>query len=138
MTTEERDKRSEAIVKYLGYKYVYYSNEDLSDIGGLETKCKIYSKIPLEIDYSLASKHWVDDRDKFIFTTQSGYDVDFNNNELKYYSSWDWLMPVCKKILKEIGNQYTPALGNITNVLKEVDIEKLFIELSDYCLNYKS
>jgi Pyruvate/2-oxoacid:ferredoxin oxidoreductase delta subunit len=151
MDQAEINKRNEAITLFMGYKFTYLSEEDFSDIGGLETKCKIYSKIPLEVDYSLDSIHWRDDRDKFFFVTLSGWDINPAINELKYNSSWDWLMPVVEKIEKHgciiqitfclagscriTKGSFKDPIKTLANTESNSPIEAVFLAVSDYCLN---
>jgi hypothetical protein len=55
----------------------------------------------------------------------------FNNNEIKYSSSWDWLMPVVKKINKLIDDQKMIGLDmNIYRSMRDwvtdVEIESAY------------
>lgn len=155
MEQSEINRRNEAIALFMGYKYTYMSTEDLSDIGGLETTCKIYSKIPLKIDYCLDPIHWKEDRDKFILITVKGWDINPSMGELQYNSSWDWLMPVIEKISEikyEDGSTMYPRTFGMINqeagkVLFRFNrmglyegrtlIEAAFLATSDYCLSIK-
>lgn len=73
-----------------------------------------------------------------------------NEDQLKYNSSWDWLMPVVEKIESIIGDGANFIIGKITYISFVVNatvktikrenrskIENTFIAVSDFCEWYK-
>lgn len=52
----------------------------------------------------------------------------FNDSDLRYHSSWDWLMPVWKKVSDEIlGNSEAKAF--ILMAIADVEIELAFTRI---------
>jgi hypothetical protein len=87
------------------------------------------------------------------FDEPIGNQYAFHHTELQYHSSWDWLLPVCKKIESEgcivqitlclaghcritKGNFKVP-IKTIANVESNDPIEAVFLAVSDYCLEAK-
>lgn len=158
MDKEEVEKRNLAILKYLGYKYTYFAEEDFSDIGGLYTNCIYYSKIPLEFeDNSLKNKYIQPEYSKdYLIITPSGWDI--LELELPYHKNLNSLIPVLLKILHERsscgiisggtycshGNSFSISIldDEITNYQADSDpgneIEAIFKVVSDYCLDYNT
>ncbi len=104
---EEIEIGNELIAKFMGYIYTYEANEDHSDIGGLITKVKYYSKVPLTFKY--VDEDGVNDElfrtseneYQYIAIRIGGYYSDFQlDSELQYHLQWNYLMPVCKKCLE--------------------------------------
>jgi hypothetical protein len=85
---------NEILAEFLGYTYKYNTSEDLSDIGGLYTNCRIYSKVPLKLKHgSIATEDWQKFRNEFIVIEESGWTSDYPT-ELEFHSNWSELMKV--------------------------------------------
>lgn len=92
LTQEEIASGNKLIATFM--EYIYYVPlvlVDESDCGGIYTDYECHSKVPIEVD---------DFGDQVYFK-----DRWFGNNlanvilgDLKYHSSWKWLMPVIEKI----------------------------------------
>jgi hypothetical protein len=93
---DERDftHTDELIVKFMGYVYTYDVSSDFSDCGGLYSDMKVYSKVPLRIEYEdilLEDKRKF--RDDYILVQKGGWHSGYPDS-LMYRKSWDALMPV--------------------------------------------
>lgn len=61
--------------------------------------------------------------DKYVERTTNAFGTGTNTLlPITYHSSWDWLMPVCKKIIE----MYKDNRQDIFTGLQECDIEKTF------------
>ena len=62
---------------------------------------------------------------------QIEYNECFRSNELKYHSSWDWLMPVIKKcLIGECKNKFDYSY--LYESLCNIDLKETFIEVVEY------
>jgi len=50
LTQEQITSMSEVVAKYMGYKYSAIADVDNSDCGGIYDRCKVFAKIPIEVD----------------------------------------------------------------------------------------
>ena len=66
-----------------------------------------------------------------------------DENELKYHSSWDWLIPVCKKICDIATNQANrPTINHVSKLdwieteisieMREYNIERVFLKTVEF------
>lgn len=114
MTKEELTKdihrRSAAIATFMGYTYYPFNEEEK----GLR-----YGWIRSD-----------NRRDTKVFVSQNPF-LSRTTKDLKYRNSWDWLMPVVQKIMKDQLLTY-----NITVALTQANIGILFNTVSDVCLLY--
>jgi hypothetical protein len=53
---------------------------------------------------------------------------------LLYHSDWNWIMPVVAKIRQDRNIVRNYAWSRIKVAIQEVDIEKLFIAVGEYCV----
>lgn len=103
----ELEKHNEALAKFLGYTYIYNTLEDFSDCGGLETECKVYSKVPLNVEFgSITPNHWRDRYDDFFIIDIGGYPSGNKASELLYHRDWNCLMEVVKAIENLDDSEY--------------------------------
>ena len=58
-------------------------------------------------------------------------------NELKFHSSWDWLMPVLKKINSEISPN-TRGLWRMIINPTEYDIENVYAQVVEFIKEYNN
>ena len=61
----------------------------------------------------------------------------YEESELQYNTSWDWLMPVVDKIYNiGLDEQENNKIGDITNALVDVNKEKLHNAVVDFINEY--
>jgi hypothetical protein len=103
------------IAKYMGY--IYFESGvliDNSDCGGIFDVIDVYSKTPIQVDAfdggqkyfsdvpnpdykNENNPHWNNELETLAWSTLNSANYI---HDLKYHSSWDWLMPVVEKIEK--------------------------------------
>ena len=96
LTQEQITSMSEVVAKYMGYKYTAMIDIDFSDCGGLYDRCKVFSKIPLEIDsYPDSDQYYIKVGWHQKANENGGYLInpDFVN--------WNFIHEVWNKINKE-------------------------------------
>lgn len=104
-------KENRLIAEFMGY--IYYEpmvDIDNSDIGGIYDRCEVFSKTPIVVD-----KYPEDDQYYFSDVSNPNFEHDqkmvpwtrLNEylTELKYDTSWDWLMPVVQRINELTGKK---------------------------------
>jgi len=57
-----------------------------------------------------------------------------NNKELQYHTSWDWLMPVVRKISSMCDEPY--ELDNMKHALLTGDIESVYDDVVEFIKEY--
>lgn len=114
---------NDLILNWLGYIYKYPAYEDFSDIGGLYTFCTYHSRVPLQFEFQYTKEKdpdesenmWgrfsekITDTHDYILVCDNDkphYDFNYDTMQLKYHSSWEYLMPVIEKI-ESLGTHYT-------------------------------
>ena len=55
-------------------------------------------------------------------------------SELKYHTSWDWLMPVVEKCYHNGAEEN--EVGDITHALLDCDIDHLYISVVEFIIQY--
>jgi len=118
-----------AICEFMGWEYVRVGYFDSKD-GDIE-----YDESKWQVD----NEHWMD---KVGMENVGYYIVNVKENkwhqwdDVKYHSSWDWLMPVGKRIRDLLGDMlskrppHTACMGDVIEVditcaLHEYDIKKV-------------
>jgi hypothetical protein len=127
--TQKLLEENEMIASFLGYTYKYGASEDFSSIGGIYSDAIYYSKVPLKFEFThddgrvegMVRDNSVNHNDYFIIVT-NGWNDDGFDYELKYYNSWDWIMPACKKIFES----YFSDREHIYEALHKCDIDETF------------
>lgn len=120
-------KGNEILAEFLGYKYQYNISEDFSDIGGLYTNCRVYSKVPLRIiNDSIKREDWQKFRNEFIVIEESGYPTDYPT-ELEFHSNWNELMKVVEHFesldLKELMYKWSDEDGSTNYNFESISID---------------
>lgn len=120
------EQGNEILALFLGYKYKYNTSEDFSDIGGLYSNCRIYSKVPLRINNgSVHSDDWQKFRNEFIVIIESDWPCDYPN-ALEFHSNWAELMKVVEHLesldLKEFMYQWPDEDGSINYNFESITV----------------
>ncbi len=125
---KEINKDDKLIVVFMGFIHHTTVDIDDSDCGGIYTKTKIWSKIPIEVD------GYPDDKQFYLKEDWKHEDDEVIYGDLKYSSSWDWLMKVITKLQKECDTDvrmtqyYTQVLSlryDKAHFLQQYDNDKL-------------
>lgn len=140
MIEKEIKEGNKLIAEYMGYVY-YHKGVDIddSDIGGLYTRYEIFSKTPILVDeYEQGDQYYFSqvpnpDFDKETperwcndIRTLNWSSLNHYMTDPEYHSSWDWIMPVCKKIL---DSEYD---GHVWAGITSIDLEKTFKSAVDF------
>lgn len=131
MENEEVKIGNRLIAEFMGYTY-YHKGVDIQDEYKLTERKEIFSKVPIEVkeypdddqyyfkdlpnpDYqNEKSKRWRSDWETL------GWDTLNRENyitDLKYYYSWDWLMPVVERI-ESLRGIRIKIDGNLCDIYK--------------------
>ncbi len=116
---------------FMGYKFHKQVLEDFSDCGGIYDIINIYSKTEIEYDeypddqVYLKTGWWGNNTNNFFYT--------YENCDIEYNTSWDWLIPVAKKcaeLINDVSEEKAETLFtsayNINKCLLEMEIEELW------------
>ena len=150
------------IAKHMGY--IYFESGvliDNSDCGGIFDVIDVYSKTPIQVDAfdggqkyfsdvpnpdykNENNPHWNNELETLAWSTLNSANYI---HDLKYHSSWDWLMPVVHKCcadLKEMGfdkrGSWNPEHGYASGIyVMRLDnpIEKVWHEVINHIKRFK-
>jgi hypothetical protein len=141
LTKQEITEGNDVIRIFMNYEFHKQVLVDFSDCGGIYDRIDMYSKVPIEYtEYDeeqiyLVDGWWGKNSNDFFYK-----DV---NEDCKYNTSWDWLIPVAKKcsghinLVTEAESEYLFAFAFGINLkLLEMEIEGLWQAVVDYIKRY--
>jgi hypothetical protein len=93
LTPAEIASMSEVVAKYMGYKYKSIADIDNSDCGGIYDRCKVFAKIPIEIDaYPNSDQYYIKTGWHQLANENGGYLINPD------FIKWDWIHEVWEKV----------------------------------------
>jgi hypothetical protein len=96
LTQEQISEMSEVVAKYMGYEYSAIADIDNSDCGGIYDRCKVFAKIPIEIDsYPDDDQYYIKNEWFNKAIEKKGYLIDPD------YLDWNKIHEVWEKLRKE-------------------------------------
>lgn len=112
---------NELITRFLGYTYTAEIWEDYSDIGGLYTNFKVYSKVPIWLDEDSLSQNFRNKfRGEYFLIEIGGYSAGIKS-QLDYSTNWNSLIEVVLKLdIKEISSDIKEVYKLVIKKIKYV------------------
>lgn len=103
-------QKNRLIAEFMGYKF------------DIENKCEIIE------DFDIVENIQTYETDGGIRIVEGGYVITrFLSEQMRYHTSWDWLMPVVEAIYNaELDEQNTNEIGDITHALLDVNINAVY------------
>lgn len=104
------EQKNRLIAEFMGYKF------------DIENKCEIIE------DFDIVENIQTYETDGGIRIVEGGYVITrFLPEQMRYHTSWDWLMPVVEAIYNaELDEQNTNEIGDITHALLDVNINAVY------------
>ena len=135
-------KTNKLIAEFMGYIY-YHSGVDIdnSDCGGIYEKTEVFSKVPILVndydecvyfkdvpnpDYRKVNTMWNNDIEFISWSTLNYKDYI---TDLKYHSSFDWLIPVCHKWDNLFFDSDDENIIKYTKLSDDLDMYTSFYEI---------
>lgn len=79
--------------------------------------------------------HYHVDGSSYFETPHNGGVIEAD--ELKYHTSWDWLIPVVEKIDNlETDDEFAESMGDITHALIDINIDELYYQVCLFIEKY--